>query len=299
MLKKFIRLFKFVWSHPLNKNSRIAAIWRVLSFQIASRINNAAVLYPFVNNTQLFMKYGMNGATGNWYCGLQEYEDMAFVLHVLKPGDLFVDIGANIGSYSVLAGSCEGVNVVAFEPVSTSFSWLQKNIQVNKLDQKVCAKNIGLGDQKGTICFSSNLDTLNHVVFKHEKNFSSIEVDVLTLDEVMKEKSPTVIKIDTEGYESQILNGAKITINNSSLIAILVELNGSGKRYGKEDNEIHKLLISKGFYSFQYDPFTRKLKSLKDKINKTSKTLYLRNLDEIQRRLSRNNTFMLGTGKKI
>jgi FkbM family methyltransferase len=298
-MKKFILLFKFVWSHPLNYNNRLAALWRVISFQIASRINNAAILYPFVNNTQLFMKCGMTGATGNWYCGLQEYEDMGFVLHVLQPGDLFVDIGANIGSYTVLSGSCEGVNVVAFEPVSSTFSWLQKNIQVNKLDKKVRAMNIGLADQAGTIYFSSNLDTLNHVVSKHEKNSESIEVDVLTLDEVMKKKSPTVIKIDTEGYESQILNGAKKTINNSSLIAILLELNGSGKRYGKEDNEIHKFLISKGFDSFQYDPFKRRLKSLKGKINKTSNTLYLRKLDEIQRRLSRNNTFMLGTGQKI
>jgi FkbM family methyltransferase len=212
---------------------------------------------------------------------------------------LFVDIGANIGSYSVLAGSCEGVNVVAFEPVSSTFSWLQKNIQVNKLDKKVYAKNIGLADQEGTIYFSSNLDTLNHVVSKHEKNSSSIEVDVLTLDDVMKEKSPTIIKIDTEGYESQILNGAKKTINNSSLIAILIELNGAGKKYGKEDNEICKLLMRKGFKSFSYDPLKRKLKSLNGKINKTSNTLFLRKLDEIQHRLSRNNTFMLGTGKKI
>lgn len=45
----------------------------------------------------------MTGATGNWYCGLQEYEDMSFVLHALRPGDLFVDVGANIGSYSILA----------------------------------------------------------------------------------------------------------------------------------------------------------------------------------------------------
>jgi FkbM family methyltransferase len=298
-MKKFILLFKFVWSHPLNYNNRLAALWRVISFQIASRINNAAILYPFVNNTQLFMKCGMTGATGNWYCGLQEYEDMGFVLHVLQAGDLFVDIGANIGSYSVLAGSCEGVNVVAFEPVSSTFSWLQKNIQVNKLDKKVYAKNIGLADQEGTIYFSSNLDTLNHVVSKHEKNSSSIEVDVLTLDDVMKEKSPTIIKIDTEGYESQILNGAKKTINNSSLIAILIELNGAGKKYGKEDNEICKLLMRKGFKSFSYDPLKRKLKSLNGKINKTSNTLFLRKLDEIQHRLSRNNTFMLGTGKKI
>ena len=47
---------------------------------------------------------GMTGATGNVYCGLHEFEDMALVLHALRPRDLFVDVGANVGSYTVLGG---------------------------------------------------------------------------------------------------------------------------------------------------------------------------------------------------
>ena len=45
----------------------------------------------------------MTGATGNIYCGLYEFLDMAFLLHFLRNGDLFGDIGSNIGSYTVLA----------------------------------------------------------------------------------------------------------------------------------------------------------------------------------------------------
>ena len=50
----------------------------------------------------------------------------------------FVDVGANIGSYSILAGSCDGVNVLAFEPAPSTFSWLEKNISIN--DRKLILK---------------------------------------------------------------------------------------------------------------------------------------------------------------
>jgi FkbM family methyltransferase len=262
MLKKIFNLLKFLWFHPLNRNDRLVSLWRVISLQIASRIINGPIMLPFVNGTYLLTSHGMTGATGEWYCGLREYEDMGFLLHVLQPGDLFVDVGANIGSYSILAGSCQGVNVLAFEPIPSTFYWLQKNIKINALDNQVSAINIGLAEQKDTINFSLNLDILNHILLKNEKNFPSIEIDVQTLDNVLKEKNPTVIKIDVEGYESQVLAGAQNIINNPSLIAVIVELNGSGKRYGKDDNDIHKLLIRKGFDSYQYDPTSHQLKSL-------------------------------------
>ena len=217
----------------------------------------------------------------------------------LEPGDLFVDVGANIGSYSILAGSCEGVNVLAFEPVPSTFSWLEKNISINTLDNKVKAMNFGLAEKNGTVHFSSNLDVRNHVLLENKENLPSIEINVLTLDNVLEGKSPTIIKIDVEGFETHALIGAKDVINNPSLIAVIIETNGGGERYGKKDNEIHKLLTSKGFNSFEYDPLKRKLKPLQERHRKSSNTLYLKQLDEITRRVSRNNKFILGTGQKI
>jgi hypothetical protein len=103
MLKGLPNLLKFVWSHPMNKGARLAAFARVLRWQIASRLMEGPIAFPFANGTYLFASRGMTGATGNWYCGLAEYEDMSFVRDILKEGDLFVDIGANIGAYSILA----------------------------------------------------------------------------------------------------------------------------------------------------------------------------------------------------
>lgn len=57
----------------------------------------------------------MTGATGNIYVGLHEFEDMAFLLHVLRRTDLFVDVGANIGSYTILAGGAAGAKLLLNE----------------------------------------------------------------------------------------------------------------------------------------------------------------------------------------
>ena len=62
----------------------------------------------------------MTGATGNIYAGLHEFVDMAFCLHLLRSGDLFVDVGANIGSYTVLASKVAGANSVTLELILKS-----------------------------------------------------------------------------------------------------------------------------------------------------------------------------------
>jgi len=99
MLKNLFNLFMFVWSHPHNQGNSLAAIGRVVRWQVASRLMEGPIAFQFANGTYLFVSRGMTGATGNWYCGLTEYEDMSFVRDVLKDDDLFVDIGANIGAY--------------------------------------------------------------------------------------------------------------------------------------------------------------------------------------------------------
>ena len=53
----------------------------------------------------------MIGATGNLFCGLHEIEDMGFVLHFLRSDDIFLDVGVNVGTYTVLAAGVAGSSV--------------------------------------------------------------------------------------------------------------------------------------------------------------------------------------------
>jgi len=107
----------------------------------------------------------MTGATGNIYTGLHEFEEMSFVLHFLRKDDVMFDIGANIGSYTILAGAVVGAECFAFEPIPDTFGHLIDNVNINGIYEKVKCYNIGIADKNGILKFTSNLDTCNHVVF--------------------------------------------------------------------------------------------------------------------------------------
>jgi hypothetical protein len=114
----FVSTARFIIDHPLSRGRKLANLSRFARWQIAARVARGPVAVQFVNSAQLFAIPGMAGATGNVYVGLHEFADMSFVLHFLRPNDLFVDVGANIGSYTVLASAAVGANCVSFETQS-------------------------------------------------------------------------------------------------------------------------------------------------------------------------------------
>lgn len=240
----------------------------------------------FTDRSFLLVQKGMAGATGNIYTGLHEFADMGFLLHFLRSNDLFFDIGANVGSYMVIASAHVGASTFAFEPVPSTFRALEKNIAVNGISSLVKAFNMGVGSQKGTLLFTASFDTVNHVIpgFQREVSKNGIEVNVISIDELVNgNEVPLMIKIDVEGFETEVIRGMPSTLANEKLKAIIIELNGSGGRYGYEETDIHKELRKAGFAPYEYDPFMRKLKVL-DTYGHFN-TLYLRDLNFINERV--------------
>jgi len=105
---------------------------RVLRWQIASHIQDEVIVH-WIGGTRLAARRGMTGLTGNIYAGLHEFADMAFVLHFLRPCDLFVDVGANVGSYTILASGVVRCHTVAFEPDPLTAAALERNINLNQI----------------------------------------------------------------------------------------------------------------------------------------------------------------------
>jgi FkbM family methyltransferase len=272
---------KFIINHPLNKDNKIAALNRFFKWQFNTKLNPYPIIYPFTNKARLIVQKGMTGATGNLYCGLHDFNDMFFLLHFLRKGDLFIDIGANIGSYTVLAAAHCCVETISIEPVPATFNHLVDNISINRITHIATPLNMALGSTQGSILFTSKYDTVNHVATTTDKD--TIEVKVNSLDHIAGDRNTALLKIDVEGYETEVLAGAQQVLQNSSLKAIIIELNGSGGRYGYDENKIHEHLLNKGFSPFIYDPFFRKL----EKVEKfgSHNTIYLRDIEFIQDRL--------------
>jgi FkbM family methyltransferase len=128
------------------------------------------------------------GLTGNIYTGLHEFPEMGFLLHFLRDDDLFVDIGANAGCYTILASSAVGAEGIAFEPVPSTYRRLVENMRLNRLEEKVKCINKGVGAKDERIGFTSDQDTTNHALASGEQCGNTVTVEVITLDAVLEDK---------------------------------------------------------------------------------------------------------------
>ncbi len=160
----------------------------------------------------------------------QEYyqNDMPTLRQYVKPGDCVLDIGANMGFVTTMLASLVGETgkVYSFEPSSTTFQKLLRTIDANEL-RMVEPVNLGLGEGDTThdlyrVSGSSGNDTL---IKSSDGMASTGQVKITSLDSFLTQKPERIsfIKIDTEGYELQALQGAIATIKKNRPV-IYIEL---------------------------------------------------------------------------
>jgi hypothetical protein len=111
---------------------------------------------------------------------------------------------------------------------------------------------------------------------------AGLVVPVVTLDEDLF-ATPLLMKVDVEGFESEVLRGARRHLANPALRALIIELNGLGRRYGYDEAALHADLLAVGFAPYAYDPFTRSLRPLA--APGPHNTIYCRDLPFIETRL--------------
>jgi FkbM family methyltransferase len=173
------------------------------------------MIVPYVDDTKLVVAPDTSAASLTVYIGLAEFEDMSFVLHLLTDEDLFGDVGANVGVYCVLASGARGAKSVAIEPVATTIEALRLNIAINELADLVDILEIGVGADSGELDFSTDEDGSNHVI----QDGSGCRVAVLPLDEIFASRTPTLLKIDVEGFETNVIKGAQRLLKDTALKA--------------------------------------------------------------------------------
>ena len=159
-------------------------------------------------------------------------------LEEFQPGDVLVDVGANVGIYSLCAARFKDVRVFAFEPESQNFSVLNENIYRNSLDHLVTAYCVALSDQRkfdllylaqfiaGGSCHMLGA-SLSPSLKPREAPFRQGCVST-TLDELIAERVipvPQHVKIDVDGLEHKVVKGADATFRDPRLKSVLVELN--------------------------------------------------------------------------
>ena len=153
--------------------------------------------------------------------GIWEPLASRLVCDLLGPGSVVIDVGANVGYYSILAGKLVGADgrVLAFEPDPYSYALLVKNVHLNGLEQIVIPINKAVGDSNTRLkLFLSKNDSGDHRCFDPgDGRTTSIEVESIRLDDYVQANFPNLmrsgkigfIKMDIQGYEVRAYVGAR------------------------------------------------------------------------------------------
>lgn len=168
-----------------------------------------------------------------------------------QPGEILVDIGANVGMYTIWAAKTRGVRVYAFEPESQNYALLYKNIVLNNLSKQVVAYCAALSDQggysllhlnrfeTGSACHSLG-EKVNYQLEYRDSEVSqgciSTTLDSLVMTGVVP--VPDHIKIDVDGFEHKVLTGCAGVLADRHLRSVLIEINTNLEQHRKIISEM-------------------------------------------------------------
>ena len=253
-------LARDIWLHPANQNRRIKALRNAIYWQIFKRVARQHLDIRVFNLTLRVYPDSHGASPALYFNGFPDYHEMRFITHFLKPGDAFLDIGANVGLYTLLAASCVGENgfVEAFEPNPKALKRLRENILLNRLS-RVRIHASAVGSESGMVQFVTlNEDCCSRIAAESELPSSTIKVPCVALDEVLV-GSYAMGKMDIEGAEPLALKGAEHLLSQSNPPVWQLELAGYSKRYGYHTHEIIEWLYERGYEIALYDSKTRRL----------------------------------------
>lgn len=155
--------------------------------------------------------------------GVVEKEDTDLVVGILSKLDhpVVYDIGANTGYYGILAATKFNATVHSFEPIPEHILCINESARINRVEDKLTTHTIALGSERGNLELSlaGSGSTLTKD-FLGESSAPSLKVSVETLDS-LNLPAPHFIKIDVEGYEWEVLQGARETISKHRPICFI------------------------------------------------------------------------------
>jgi len=183
--------------------------------------------------------------------GIYDFNNMTLFSEYLLDGGTFLDVGANIGSYTLLLSENEKVDVISFEPNPLAFAKLKANVELNRRSN-VTLVNAALSSSDGELMMTNHRSSAcNKVVTSAVDRGVMVQSKRLQefLDNISR-REPILAKIDVEGHEMDVLEGAGEALGAIQLFA-LEELPGA---------DFARLMNSRGFRGPYYaDAIARRL----------------------------------------
>ena len=239
-LKYAKNVINFIWAHPANEGHRIRALFRAAGFQARARVLRRRTLARLGDRSSVWVGLHRWEASKIVYANPPDYPEMLVWRWVLRPGDLFIDVGANVGSYAIWAGEL-GAEVLAFEPADDTFDLLVENVALN--GYPVRAIRAAAGAVCGTALFTRGLDSVNRL----DPN-GSVETAMVTIDSIIGDRVVAGMKVDVEGFEIEVLRGCEVALSERRIGLIQLEWNATSQSAVRADRRpVANLLVKHGY----------------------------------------------------
>lgn len=275
----------YVWHHPENRHRKLRSMARLSGWQCWQRLVRRPIeikldspLRQLANPPRLRCYPHSMIASAVLYCGFNEHQDMHFANDFLADGDVFIDVGANIGVYSLLAAATPGVEIFAFEPSADAQTRARENISLNGFNDRIHLIGAAAGAAQGVGHLTVGQDAMNRLLEEPAPGAETVEV--VTVDSAIPDSKwgrVSLVKIDVEGGEGGVIEGAASLIKRARP-ALIVEA-------GSE--ETIQLLLGDEYSPYAYAPETRRLSPTTWETPSGNNHLLICDLEQAQRRLAR------------
>lgn len=234
-----LAVVRWVWQHPSNRGQRIAALGRATRFQLRGRLLGRTTVCPVGQAMRLEAHLHSSGASKAVYANPCDHPEMLVWRAHLRPDDRFVDVGANVGVYSLFAADC-GAHVIAVEPARLALQRLRRNIALNPT-ARIEVVEAAAADHAGFVPFDPSGDTVAHIG-------GPVQVRAVTLDQLIGPGFVAGVKIDVEGFERLVLQGGVNALRDHRIGLMQLEWNHCSLDALGEDRQPVRDLLSKHGY---------------------------------------------------
>lgn len=251
----------YIWSHPNCQQQKLQSLLRFMGWQIYKRLTHRYIDIQLIPDAKIRCHPDSYSAAAVLYCGLYDYDEMNFLLRYLRAEDSFIDVGANVGVYTLLAASkIHAGSLHSFEVLPKNHARLQENLRLNQFNQ-VKTYALAVSDQPGTVALNlAEGDSMPFIT--HTQTNNTITVTTDTLDNLLQNRSftnLTLAKMDIEGAELLALKGAVSLLKQQRPYVWILEINDAVSNFGHRKQDIVDFLYGYGYRLYSYSADTNKI----------------------------------------
>lgn len=253
----------FIYTHTVNKKNPIRTTVKLIRWKTAKLFTDKSFI---VNLGKVRCICPTQSSYGGmiYLTKYPEYWETIVVKNILKKGSAMIDVGSNIGYYTILgAGEMQGGKVYAFDVDTRPIKAFLENIRFNNLQDKVVFTQVLVSDKNGFEYFKKEKQSeMSHIVVngksKGAKRRKSVKLDTFAKENELEKIR--LIKIDVEGAEFKVISGMKNLLKNKKVDYLMTEINKEIYNFGNKPKELYKLLQQSGYNLFVVDNGLRELR---------------------------------------